>query len=54
MRAEVSERSHRWRSRASPATVPILDGLLDLIDETARHAGHADATRALRDGLTGD
>jgi uncharacterized damage-inducible protein DinB len=28
--------------------------LLHLINETARHAGHADATRALLDGTTGE
>jgi hypothetical protein len=28
--------------------------LLHLIEETARHAGHADATRELLDGKTGD
>lgn len=28
--------------------------LLHLIEETARHAGHADATRELLDGTTGD
>jgi hypothetical protein len=27
--------------------------LLHLIEETARHAGHADATRELLDGTTG-
>jgi hypothetical protein len=28
--------------------------LLHLINETARHAGHADATRELLDGSTGE
>jgi uncharacterized damage-inducible protein DinB len=28
--------------------------LLHLVNETARHAGHADATRELLDGLTGE
>ena len=28
--------------------------LLHLINETARHAGHADATRELLDGATGE
>ena len=28
--------------------------LLHLINESARHAGHADATRELLDGLTGE
>jgi hypothetical protein len=27
--------------------------LLHLVEETARHAGHADATRELLDGTTG-
>lgn len=36
---------------------PALDArwvLLHLINETARHAGHADATRELLDGVTGE
>jgi hypothetical protein len=28
--------------------------LIHLINETARHAGHADATRELLDGVTGE
>ena len=28
--------------------------LLHLVNETARHAGHADATRELLDGVTGE
>ena len=28
--------------------------LLHLINETARHAGHADSTRELLDGVTGE
>jgi len=28
--------------------------VLHLINETARHAGHADAVRELRDGTTGE
>jgi Protein of unknown function (DUF664) len=28
--------------------------LLHLVNETARHAGHADATRELLDGTTGE
>ena len=48
--------------RSTPATQPSTndDGtdlrsvLLHLINETARHAGHADATRQLIDGLTGE
>jgi uncharacterized damage-inducible protein DinB len=48
--------------RSTPLTLPTrtADGtdlrwvLLHLINETARHAGHADATRELLDGLTGE
>jgi uncharacterized damage-inducible protein DinB len=48
--------------RATPLTQPTRndDGtdlrfvLLHLINETARHAGHADATRELLDGVTGE
>ena len=49
--------------RAAPAlTTPCRWGdgtdlrwvLLHLINETARHAGHADATRELLDGVTGE
>ena len=47
--------------RSLPMTEPCRDGsgrdlrwvLLHLIEETARHAGHADATRELLDGTTG-
>jgi uncharacterized damage-inducible protein DinB len=47
--------------RAMPLTTPARDGtgrdlrwvLLHMIDETARHAGHVDATRELLDGTTG-
>ena len=60
--------SYRDRARAteelvrtSPLDRPAADGsgrdlrwvLLHLIEETARHAGHADATRELLDGTTG-
>jgi uncharacterized damage-inducible protein DinB len=49
-------------ARSTPLTQPTrnADGtdlrwvLLHLINETARHAGHADATRELLDGLTGE
>jgi hypothetical protein len=59
---------YRSRARATealvrtlPVTQPATDGsgrnlrwvLLHLIEETARHAGHADATRELLDGTTG-
>jgi uncharacterized damage-inducible protein DinB len=48
--------------RASPSLEQIsVDGdvdlrwvLLHLVNETARHAGHADATRELLDGTTGE
>jgi uncharacterized damage-inducible protein DinB len=59
---------YRERARATdelvrtlPLAQPTTDGsgrdlrwvLLHLIEETARHAGHADATRELLDGTTG-
>ncbi len=48
--------------RSTPLDRPTRKGdgtdlrwvLLHLINETARHAGHADATRELLDGLTGE
>jgi uncharacterized damage-inducible protein DinB len=48
--------------RATPLTESTRDAdgtdlrfvLLHLINETARHAGHADATRELLDGLVGE
>ena len=48
-------------ARSLPLTQRCTDGsgrdlrwvLLHLIEETARHAGHADATRELLDGTTG-
>jgi uncharacterized damage-inducible protein DinB len=48
--------------RLTPLTQPTRNGdgtdlrwvLLHLINETARHAGHADATRELLDGSTGE
>jgi hypothetical protein len=56
-RAEATERT----VRSLPVSEPCRDGsgrdlrwvLLHLIEETARHAGHADATRELLDGTTG-
>ncbi len=47
--------------RSMPVTRPTADGtgrdlrwvLLHLLQVTARHAGHADATRELLDGTTG-
>jgi uncharacterized damage-inducible protein DinB len=62
--------AYRARARATDAAVRAMpslaeptragDGtdlrwvLLHLINETARHAGHADATRELLDGTTGE
>ena len=48
--------------RLGDLTTPCTEGestdlrwvLLHLINETARHAGHADATRELLDGTTGE
>lgn len=48
--------------RATPLSTPSVRGegrdlrwvLLHLVNETARHAGHADATRELLDGTTGE
>ena len=37
-----------------PGNVDLRWVLLHLINETARHAGHADATRELLDGTTGE
>lgn len=48
-------------ARATPLDTPCREGntdlrwvLLHLINETARHAGHADATRELLDGTVGE
>jgi hypothetical protein len=57
-RAEATERT----ARSLPLDAPCQRGdgvdlrwvLLHLINETARHAGHADATRELLDGHTGE
>jgi uncharacterized damage-inducible protein DinB len=62
--------AYRDRAAATDATVQSLPSLsvscaaeagadlrwvlLHLINETARHAGHADATRELLDGVTGE
>jgi hypothetical protein len=61
--------AYRWRAAATEAAVrslPLSTPLhgdsagdlrwvvLHLINETARHAGHADATRELLDGTTGE
>jgi uncharacterized damage-inducible protein DinB len=48
--------------RSTPLDAPCREGIrtdlrwvvLHLINETARHAGHADATRELLDGVTGE
>ncbi|HVC40369.1 MAG TPA: DUF664 domain-containing protein, partial [Candidatus Saccharimonadales bacterium] len=49
-------------ARGTPLSQPTRDHdgtdlrwvLLHLINETARHAGHADSTRELLDGVTGE
>ena len=67
---EAAVAAYRERAAATDATVrsmpdldvPCLRGqgrdlrwvLIHLINETARHAGHADAVRELLDGTTGD
>ena len=61
--ARYRERATRTEAavRAMPLTTPAQDGtgrdlrwiLRHMIDETARHAGHVDATRELLDGTTG-
>jgi uncharacterized damage-inducible protein DinB len=59
-RAEATTRAVRAAgSAALPCAHPIAKGrdlrwvLVHLVEETARHAGHADATRELLDGTTG-
>ena len=66
---ETAVASYRQRAtrtddlvRSMPLSAPCLRAegtdlrwvLLHLINETARHAGHADATRELLDGTTGE
>ena len=67
---EAALAAYRERAAATDATVrsmpsldvPCLRGegrdlrwvLIHLINETARHAGHADAVRELLDGITGE
>ncbi|HVC38986.1 MAG TPA: DinB family protein [Candidatus Dormibacteraeota bacterium] len=67
---EAAVAAYRERAAKSDSTIrsiPSLDQatvhndgrdlrwvLLHLINETARHAGHADSTRELLDGLTGE
>lgn len=58
IRAAATEAAVRSTSLTSPCrSEPSADlrwVLLHLINETARHAGHADATRELLDGTTGE
>lgn len=59
VRAEATDAAVRYLpSLATPARrddgVDLRWVLLHLINETARHAGHADATRELLDGTTGE
>jgi uncharacterized damage-inducible protein DinB len=49
VRSMSLEQHCRWEKEADLRWV-----LLHLINETARHAGHADATRELLDGFTGE
>jgi hypothetical protein len=66
---EAAVRAYRERAAATDAAVRTMSltepsrwgrdtdlrwVLLHLINETARHAGHADATRELLDGVTGE
>jgi uncharacterized damage-inducible protein DinB len=58
-RAAASEAAVRaFSSLTTPSTrgheTDLRWVLLHLINETARHAGHADATRELLDGMTGE
>lgn len=50
--ADESELLLRFLPRQREEVVATADGLADghLIEETAHHAGHADATRELEDG----
>lgn len=58
-RASLTEAAVRAADLGSPCHHPRHPGidlrwvLVHLIEETARHAGHADATRELLDGTTG-
>lgn len=40
-----------WQERGQPVTLRWI--ILHMIEETARHAGHPDTARELRDGRTG-
>jgi uncharacterized damage-inducible protein DinB len=57
-RAAATEEAVRSLSPAAPCRWGVGTDLrwvlLHLINETARHAGHADATRELLDGTTGE
>lgn len=59
-RADRTDETVRGADLADPCIHPEHPGItlrwviLHLIEETARHAGHADATRELLDGWTGD
>ena len=56
----LGERDHHGRRRVHPGPCQWGEDtdlrwvLLHLSNETARHAGHADATRELLDGTTGE
>ena len=58
LRGEATESAARALSLTTPHPYgPAIDlrwVLLHLINETARHAGHADAVRELLDGTTGE
>jgi Protein of unknown function (DUF664) len=58
VRAELTERAVRTLPLDTPhpygPDVNLRWVLLHLINETARHAGHADAVRELLDGTTGE
>lgn len=57
-RAAATERTVRALPLSAPCAietgVDLRWVLLHLVNETARHAGHADATRELLDGTTGE
>jgi uncharacterized damage-inducible protein DinB len=49
--ADVGRPSERWEGAAPP---PLRRVLLHLVQEYARHVGHLDIVRELRDGTTGE
>ncbi len=57
-RAETTDAAVRRLSLDTPSSeghgIDLRWVLIHLINETARHAGHADATRELLDGTTGE